>query len=254
MKKILFFAFIVLFLSSCATLPSVSSTALSKTKTDEYTYYDASSKVHYEISNDADYLHIKLNTADFASINKIVKTGLTIYFDVEGKKDDAISLEYPLANKQKLSSRDKPSLGSTQNRGFELDKMLSQKSKEAVFTHYETREPFLIDFNNSGIEVALSTTKNKEIVYEVRIPFEKIKDEGLASLENLSIGIVSGKMNMPNTGGAKPSGISNGGRQGGGGKRGGGMHSGGNRPAGMDMSSMMTPIKIWVKVNLHQGS
>lgn len=256
MNKLLFLSLVVL--SSCASLPTVSSFAEKKTDTDIYTHYDEASKIHYQISNDTDYLHIKLNTADFVTINKILKMGLTVYFDINGKKNDDISLEYPIANKERLSNRNKSTFNSGQNRSFELDKMLSQKTKEVVFNHYENRETFLTDFNNSEIKVTISSKSNNEIVYDLRIPFTKIAAGGLAALSDLSIGIVSGKFSPPSSGGARPTGMNSGGGKrgggggmsGGGGKRGGGGMSGGNRSAGMGKSVMATPVKIWFKVDL----
>ena len=85
MRKL--FLLLLLPLTSCVSLDTVVSDTKTTNAIIEYRYYDSKSDIRYHITNDKENLYIKLNTIEPASIMKIFKTGLTVYFYTKGQKN-----------------------------------------------------------------------------------------------------------------------------------------------------------------------
>lgn len=266
MKRSFFIAFI--FLGGCASsLNKVESTRETNNITNEYNYSDPESEIRYQITNDHKNLHIKLNTADFTTITKILKTGLKICFDVQGKKNEQVYFQYPLARDQQFTEHDRSKQGNGQASRFDLSKIVSQIPNEAIFNRNGEIERILLLSKDSDIKASIRTINNNEIIYDVYIPISRISKDGIASLSKLSVGINSGKMDTPSRegksgeasgeggsegrGGRSGGGMSGGGRGGmsGGGRHGGGMQGGGGY-GGMDRSAMSKPVKFWFQLDL----
>jgi hypothetical protein len=285
MKRLFFLAFIIL--GGCASLNKVESTVETNNKSNEYNYSDPDSKIRYQISNDQSYLHIKLNTDEFPTVMKILRSGLKICFDVKGKKNDKEYFQYPLAQNQQFSQRDRSKQGTGQQgqprqqgqQGqFDLNKLVAQIPHEAIFSRNGETERILLSPTSSDIKVSIRAMNNDEIIYDAFIPLSRISKEGLSSLSKLSVGIVAMK-NETSTqeGGRSGGGMSGGGRSGGGmsggGRSGGGMSgggrsggggggrsggggggmSGGGRSGGMDRSSTAKPLDFWFKLDLQKN-
>jgi len=225
MKRLFFFA--VIFLSACTSMNKVESTHEKDLIKNEYTYSDPDSQIRYDITNDSKNIHIRLNTADFATISKILRTGLKICFDVNGKKSSKVYFEYPLAQERQPQrqgqgeGRTRPEGGNIAM-GFNLGKMIDQISNEGEFDRNGTKERVLVLSNDSDIKASIRDLSSSEIIYDLVMPISRISKDGIAALSKLSVGIVSGK--TENGGGASGAGRSGG--MGGGGGR-GGMGGGG---------------------------
>ena len=257
MKKISFFAFLVI--SSCASLNTVNSIEDISDKENLYRYSNTDSNLLYYVSNDAENLYIRLNTSETTSIAKILRTGLTIYFDVKGKKRKDIFVHYPLAQNQQLSDNEIPRPGNNNihTPQIELTKLISQISDIASYSNHKITEDFSVVMADSDIKINIQAKTNTEITYSLSIPFTKIAKNGLADLSNLSVGIVSGRFDSPASGGSGKSGGGQG--QSGAGMGSSGMHSGGGQGRGRgmgsgqaqgNMSAMTTPIKFWFKIDI----
>lgn len=266
MNRLFFLTFILL--CSCASLNKVESTQETNSKSNEYTYSDTDSKIRYNISNDKKNLHIKLNTSEFTTIMKIMRTGLIINFDLNGKKSEKTYFQYPLPQSQRFAGRDI----SKQNNGsaskFDLNKLFAQISDEAIFNRNGEVEQLNVLSASPDVKVSMKATNNEEMTYDLFIPLNKISKDGLSSLSKLSIGITTGKVENASSGGGRGEGMSGGGRggrggmsggmgggrggrggMGGGGGRSGGM-GGGERSGGFDKASMTKPIEFWFKLDL----
>lgn len=92
MKLISFLSLIIL--SGCMSLPMVNSVNEQPVGKYEYSYYNNQHQILYKVTNDDSNLHVILNTSSPASVLKIIKTGLTIYFDVSGKKKQTVFIHY----------------------------------------------------------------------------------------------------------------------------------------------------------------
>ena len=250
MKKIFFFAFLII--SSCASLNTVNSIQDISDKEDLYRYSNTDSNLLYYVSNDDENLYIRLSTSETTSIAKILRTGLTIYFDVKGKKSKDIFVHYPLAQNQHLSGNN-----NIYTPQIELPKLIAQISDIASYSNNNMTEDFSVVMADSDIKINIQSKSNTEITYSLSIPFTKIAKNGLADLSNLSVGIVSGRYDSPSSGGSGKSGGGQG--QSGAGMGSSGMHSGGGQGRGRgmgsgqaqgNMSAMTTPIKFWFKIDI----
>ena len=274
MNRLILFAIILL--SSCTSLNKVESTREKNTQTNEYNYSDPESQIRYQITNDAKNLHIKLNTADAMTIMKVLRTGLKICFDVNGKKNQKVYFKYPLAQNRQYSdlnrstsgNQERSTTGYGEQRRFDLNKMIAQIPKEGEFDRNGEKERILIMSADSDIKAYIKAINNDEIIYDVFIPLNRISKEGIATLSKLSIGIVTEKMATTSMGGGRSGSMGGGGRSGGmGGGRSGGMGGGGRGgmggggrsgggmsgeggSGGMDRSAMAKPIDIWFKLDL----
>lgn len=259
MNRLFFLAFILL--CGCTSLNKVESASESNSKSNEYAYSDTDSKIRYNITNDKNNLHIKLNTSEISSITKIIRNGLKINFDLKGKKGESFYFQYPTALSQQYAPRNlakqengniqrsesgnlqrqengnssrqnndntqrqRPGVG--QSGKFDLNKLFAQLPEEAIFNHYGEIEQINIYSETSDIKVTLKAINNEEMTYDLYIPLKRLSKDGIAALGNLSVGIISGNIETSNIGGGRPEGMQGGGRGGmsGGGR--GGMAGGG---------------------------
>jgi len=268
------FIFAVIFLSACTSMNKVESTHEKNLVKNEYTYSDPDSQIRYDITNDSKNIHIRLNTADFATISKILRTGLKICFDVNGKKSSKVYFEYPLAQERQPQrqgqgeGRTRPE-GGNYAMGFNLGKMIDQISNEGEFDRNGTKERVLVLSNDSDIKASIRDLSNSEIIYDLVMPISRISKDGIAALSKLSLGIVSGKTENGgggasgagrSGGGGGRGGMGGGGRGGmGGGGRGGmggggrgGMGGGEGGSGGMDRSSQAKPVDFWFRLDLQK--
>lgn len=190
MKRLL--VCLVLLCSSCANLPSITSISASDQKVDGYRFYDADSKIRYQVSHTEKALHIRLNTTDRVSITKILDFGLHFYFDPIGKKSKKAYIHYPIAKMNNELSGGL-NMGSG-NLNMDLKSRVAKVSHEYLFKQEGKDEQLLQAMLNTGIQVALVANNDNELTYELKIPFDKIAN---TDLSNLSIGIVSGSVEKP---------------------------------------------------------
>lgn len=268
MNRLSFLTFILL--CGCVSLNKVESTRETNSNSNEYTYSDTDSKIRYNVTNDKKDLHIKLNTSEFITIMKIMRTGLIINFDLNGKKSEKTYFQYPLPQTNRFAGRDMIKQENGMGTRFDLNKLFAQISDEAIFNRNGEVEQLNVLATNSEVKVYMKAINNEEMTYDLYIPLNKISKDGIASLSKLSIGITTGKVdNASSSGNGRGEGMSGGGRGGrggmsggmGGGGRGGrgGMGGGGGRSGGMgdgersggsDRSSMTKPIEFWFKLDL----
>lgn len=270
MKK--YASLLLLILTGCSSLQLTSSIPEEELKQNQFSQYDPDSNIQYMVSNDQKNIHIKFKTADQSSIMKIMKQGTHIYFDTEGKKKKKIYLEYPLAQ---AGSDKRPN--QNQNMGErtrpDMNKMIETLPKEAIFTKHDESELIQFSLIETDIKPSLRLSGESEITYELIIPFHRLAEGGLASIEKLSVGIVTQSPNMQSQGGGQ-GGAGMGGRGGQGGQRGGmggpggGMGGRGGQGGGMgghggqggqgsgqpggNSQNMSSPINIWFMVDLHR--
>jgi len=272
------FLIAIVLLSSCTSLNKVESARELNKNSNEYTYSDPDSKIRYDISNDAKYLHIRLNTADYPTISKILMSGLKVCFDLDGKKSARFFFEYPLPQDRQSQGQRRPRPAGGEAAGFNLNRLVEQISNEGEFDRNGVKERVVLVSTDSDVKATIRAINNNEIIYDLTMPLNRISKDGIAALSKLSIGIVAGKDETSSTGGARAGGGGGGGRSGGmgggggrsgggrggmgGGGRSGGMggEGGGGRSAGAggeggggaDRSFMSKPVDFWFKLELNK--
>ena len=225
-----------------------------------FRYYDSDSKVSYAVVNTNEYIHLRLKVRDNTSIMKIVRAGLTVYFDVEGKKKTNVGLNYPIKNAQGSRPEMNGKPGKLENKDKRLQTMVGMIPTTASFTFFEQNTHFSVLDSTGKFKVQLTVNDNNELLYDLKVPIKEISKLGIESLTNLSIGVESGELEMPSrpSGGAggnsgPPSG--GGGRGSGGGGHGGGGRGdsqGGSPPSGAGGMDTTKKIEFWFKVDLFE--
>tara|TARA_R110002050_G_scaffold141251_2_gene266313 strand:+ start:21477 stop:22238 length:762 start_codon:yes stop_codon:yes gene_type:complete len=243
---------LILSLSGCTNLQTVTSIEKSKEISSNYKYYDSDSQIRYQVSNNEDFLFLTLNTSNRASIMKIIRTGLTIYFDTNGKKTKETYIQYPvrkLSNLENVKSNQDP---RNKPHKMNLSNMISGVPLLANYYIDETEHSIQLTNDTSGLTASL-TEENGALTYRIKIPFSKITTHGANSLTNFVVGIESGAFKSPSQRPSQNSGGPSGQGGGGGGRGGAGRPGGpgnGGAPGGGQSTEMTEPIKFWFKVSL----
>lgn len=260
----------MLLLASCAKLPVYTSKSYNQNATTEFPNsiadnYDKKANVRYGFANDNTHFYIQAVFPDRESLMKIMRGGLIVYFDPNGKKGKDYQLKIDKSEQQQndytmlSNQRIKPENGERQSMPSTIAMVLNKvtwdkNGKELVFYHNMQKEPILVE---------LLPAEQDQITLNIKIPLSEIP----LSEDNstFSLGIATGKDALKAMNGKQPGGSGGGmgGRGGGmgggmrpgggmGGPGGGGMGGGGGRPAGASSSSSsgMSPIEIWCKVQL----
>ncbi len=261
--KITALLLLVLF-ASCSSLKTVNSISEQNLSSSDRGYLEDKSKILYQVSNDENNLHILFHTADRASIIKILQTGFTVYFNTKGKKKMDISIQYPLPQDMESFRQSRMAEMKQGGRQAQLDinKMLGTISLLGVYTNLDMEENINVNSNTSDINVGVKATPHDELAYELIIPFTRLFNNQSPETAALTVGFVSGYLEMPSSGGGmsggggmRGGGMSGGGMGGGmsggggGGMRGGGK-SGGGMSRGSDTSGLSSPIEFWINVVL----
>ena len=147
-----------------------------------YPNYDAKAMVAYATSNDKYNLYITMETGDEMTQMKILKQGMTVSIDTNGRKESQFNINYPLQNDNdpiEMSKREHHKKESQ----FHPDGMWSQNIKKSA----KDANQFSLDgFKNCnggymvtqttscGIKVILRIDEYKELVWEAVVPFKAI--------------------------------------------------------------------------------
>ena len=251
--------FLLVLFSGCSSLQTIESVPEPNFELGDRSHLDDKSKILYEVSNDEKNLHVMFRTTERASIIKILQTGFTVYFNTKGKKKKDISIQYPLPQdmetfRQSMMSEMKQ---GGQQPQLDINKLLGMISHMSIYSYFGEEENINLYSNSSDINVSVKSTQRDELMYDLIIPFTRIFKDKTVDVSNLTVGFVSGKMEMPSTGGGmsggggmRGGGMSGGGMGGGGGMRGGGK-SGGGMSGGSNMSGLTSPIEFWKNVVLN---
>ncbi len=86
-NKILLFVISILMLSSCVNLPIYKPQKITtKEEISDIRYYDKEGKILYDVYDDEKNIYVNIKTSDYTSQVKILKMGLTVWFDQKSKK------------------------------------------------------------------------------------------------------------------------------------------------------------------------
>jgi len=248
MKRLFFVAFIIAIMGGCTSMQHVTSVPYSDDAISSFKYYDSDNEINYKVLNTSENLYIILNTTNRSSIMKIMSGGLDIYFDVNGKKKKDVYVQYPVQPEKDQ----RPSMPAGMNGQQGMHHMGFKVPQKAIYNYFDDKYTFDPTKPDADIKVELKMDKGNYLNYVLIVPLSKISSE---KIDNLSIGIVSGKMDSQQSGGNGPGGGHPGGGggtppSGGGNGPGGGGQMGGNPPdAGGSASS--SQIKIWLDVELN---
>ncbi len=249
-------------LNGCASLPAVSSFPETASGQEERFFYDESSGIRYSVSNDDERFILRFTVPDENMIREMLRKGVYVYLDPSGKKKKDIYVNYPLKREgaQKrpdmLMPAGKPgSFDEAKRPEFKLGEQLESLPTEALFCSYGLMEIMPVYSGRSSVKVSLRAIDDRQLAYELIIPFKRISDKPAGEIETVTVGILSGKTDMIQMSGGPGEGPGGGGMQ-------GGMH-GGDLPSGDRMQGgefggnrdnvVSNPVELWFKVNLYRG-
>jgi hypothetical protein len=199
-------------------------------------FSNASYTLQYNVTNDDKNVYVCVSSADEPTQLRILRSGMTLYFDPKGDKNKNISLHFPIRKQPDPStSRGRGGYDNTtgsSNRDTRKEELLLQSGyyNTAGFLDLENGQ-FGVTDTKGPIHIAMKLNNDDSLlVYELVIPLRNILGANWAvsaAKKNFSVGIVLDA--VAGTGG----GGGGGGRPGGFGMRGMGMGMGGMRGGGM---------------------
>jgi uncharacterized membrane protein YgcG len=214
---------------------------LFETRSAEFEYSEKG-KFLYCISNDSKNAYIDLNIGDKNVINQVLRSGLTVWINTNGKKAKKIGVKYPAGS----PSTNRGSVPGRQGTQMPPD-MKNRQTSPGVGAHdslsligFTKGEPVLIPNHEAdNFQGSANVQKNSNLHWELIIPLAKIYTTETSNKKNakpipLILGLSYESFGSGGMGGAPgggmPPGGGGGGRSGGGGMPpggGGGMPSGG---------------------------
>ena len=255
----------VIFFSSCSKLPVYNSQEYVANKEEGFinplsANFDKKNNISYGVANDTIHFYVQAIFRERESFMKIMRGGLTVYFDQEGKKKKKYQLkieksqvqltEYEMMTRQGNRNLNNPQQNMPATIDIMFNKVTWDKDGDKLI--------FYRNLQHEPIAVNLGPNKHNELILKIKIPLTELS---LSEDTNLfSVGIESGSISMGNMSGQKlNAGMSGGGSRGGGSRSGrggrgrggmsGGKSGGGSRP-GSSPQSGMQPIKLWFQVQL----
>ncbi len=148
----------------------------------------------YNITNDKKNIYIVLVSKDDEMEKRILRSGITIYFDPKGENNRKISLTYPERknnSSNNLPRNGRPIIEDTSNTKHA---MVLKSDTYDVKGFYELQDgQFSIKDKRSKIQLGLKTSVDSGLVYEAVIPINYVLENGLtdkALKKNFAIGIV----------------------------------------------------------------
>jgi len=146
-------------------------------------YSNSEYTLSYNITNDDQNIYLCMLTKDDEMKRRILKAGMTLYFDPKAEKHKSISLAYPLPNNNRQQVNDEAAL------------LLNADTYNTTgFLGIENGR-YSSTSNKNGIKLALRIDNDSSLVYEASIPVNLLFKDGLnkkALKKNFSIGIITG--------------------------------------------------------------
>lgn len=151
--------------------------------------------MQYSVTNDDKNIYVCVYTKDESFKKRILKAGMSIYFDPKGEKDKKMSLVFPV--KKPDDPTDNRSNGDpiryTDTKSTDQQFLLQSDYYNTVgFLNFENGQ-FDISYTKNNIQVAIKLNDDSSLVYESAIPVRYILGTDLQpgyTAKNFSVGIV----------------------------------------------------------------
>jgi uncharacterized membrane protein YgcG len=227
--------------------------------------FNEKSQFLFLISNDEKNLYVDLMVADRAALQKIMRYGLTTWFNTEAKTKKESGIEFPVSSEGMNEPAFMKDKGS--NRKEMRTAMMAGKNEEMVLVGFSgNKDRKVIDPRvDTSFHGKVEMMEGGKLLVSLVVPLEKLDRGNVETAKSpVSVGFETGYMDLTRQGGMSSGGgqqSGGGGQHGGGGMYGGGMPGGGPPPAGgtanasgsadqqerPDISEMASPSKLWIK-------
>ena len=152
------FLFIVIVSVSCGRGPiykSVSEDIMQKET--QFIGFDSPSAIRYAISNDKEYLYIRLEALSRPSVLKIIQSGFYIYIDTLEKKNKDMWFNYPIGETDQVFQAKLFQEGNKENAAVagkvELESQIKDVGRFAVYVANEVEESAKNDLKEGEVEI-----------------------------------------------------------------------------------------------------
>ncbi|WP_316829730.1 hypothetical protein [Pedobacter aquatilis] len=194
--------------------------------------YNDATKLAFALANDDKNFYIIIESLDPQTTFSILRGGITLNINTQGKKKDGIKLVFPLIEQpampqeHEIPERKELDAPPPENIDKHVEPSLTNKSIK-VSGFKNIKDGNLPAMNEYGVEAGMNIHPNRDLIYELSIPLEQL-GVNLDLKKPIAYNI---KINQPNKPDFKKDGKGpqGGGRPGGRGGMGGGMGS----PGGM---------------------
>ena len=175
------------------TLSSLSSFASNKNSFPSDTTQVSNENVLYKVSQDGSYVSLNISTTDKNTAMSIIRNGLTIYYDIKGKKKKDVFVKYPYNNESRPSQQ--ASLENVDAHAIDLNSMIKKLPAEAEFSSFEESQVFNKNLNTLDITIESNYTASSQLFeFSVKIPKDRIDSKKNTDFSKLSLGVVANKM------------------------------------------------------------
>jgi hypothetical protein len=177
--------------------------------------YDQKSHFFYGISHDSENLYLALQVKHPAVQRKIMAFGLTVWCDTTGKREKARGIRHPIPVKERMprpeaEDTDLP-LRARQAQPIDTRRYLRTTDKDhMLLLNFDGEDKQRIAVEQAdNIQARVRTDESAGVLYELKVPFRELYPSGLNEEKKLTIGLVTGYLNLPE--GSRPGGLTGGG-------------------------------------------
>ena len=256
LKLSISFSIIAFLFLACGRGPIYKSVAEEKMKSEiQYIGFDNQSIIRYAISNDKEFLYIRLEAMSRPTVLKVIQSGFYLYIDTLGKRNKVMYFNYPIGNTDQLFQaklfEENKNKNAAEIGKLKLESQIKDVRQDALFVANQVEESVVNDIEK-GFAFKIVSGKYGSLNYYAAIKLDRIKKGGFESLDRFTIGIISGAFKRPTLPGSG----------GGGNRRSRGRYGNMNRvpmaqadydPEKMrDMYLMSQPINFWINVELNK--
>lgn len=187
-------------LSSCSNKLYDSNWKTSKQES-SFRFYDADSKIRYNLENDSTNLYFSFDVADQLTIQKILTTGLRVFIDPNGKNKEKYEIQFPIFS-DKVPISELEEYGTQYDQSMQLGKQTLDQMipADGYLKIAGETTPIFNMVESKGVTVNLRFDNTRSLVYHASIPLKLIGAES----NMLSLGIETGGYEMPQQDVANP--------------------------------------------------
>ena len=157
-------------------------------------FSNAGFTMQYNVTNDGQNLYICVSSGDEPTQLRILRSGMTLYFDPKGEKSKDISIHFPIQKRGDPGGyRSRGNGSGGYNPGAHMQELLLQSDyyNTTGFNGMENGQFALTD-QKSPIRIAMKLNNDSLLVYEAVIPIKNILGpDGIskAAKKNFSVGV-----------------------------------------------------------------
>lgn len=155
--------------------------------------------MQYQITEDAEYLLVNASTKDQSKMRAMMHFGLTIYFDVKGKKKKDVFVKYPFKTPEpRLPQAGKPTEEERQEiekKQPDINHIIAQLPAEAIYSYFDNVQQFHKDLNSLDISYYWQYhNEDKRLEFILKIPKYRVITKKYSNVSKLSIGVATHKV------------------------------------------------------------